>query len=89
MVTACDNAMSAWDDLNWTNFNLLITQFQFSYPQPDGIALALKARSTERDLRVVFMVTGEFPPYAGGLGTWLSSPVSVAQVMNAVANARS
>ena len=88
-VTTCDNAMSAWDDLNRNNINLLITQVQFPYPQPDGIALALKARSVERDLRVVFMAAAELQSYVGDLGTCLTSPISVAQVMDAVANAPS
>jgi hypothetical protein len=81
--------MSAWDDLNRNNINLLITQIQFPYPQPDGIALALKARSIQRDLRVVFMASAELHPHPGGLGTCLMSPISVAQVMDAVVNAPS
>ena len=51
-VTACDNAMSAWDALNSASIDLLITQTQFPYPQPDGVALALKARGIEQGLRV-------------------------------------
>jgi PleD family two-component response regulator len=35
-VTACDNAMSAWDALNSASIDLLITQTQFPFPQPDG-----------------------------------------------------
>ena len=88
IVTACDNGMSAWDDLNRNNINLLITQIQFPYPQPDGIALALKARGIQRDLRVVFMASTEHHPHPGGLGMCLTSP-SVAQVMDAVVNAPS
>jgi DNA-binding NtrC family response regulator len=86
-VTACDNAMSAWDDLNRNSINLLVTRLQFPYPQPDGVALALKARSIEHDLRVLFIEAAEFRSHAGGLGTYLTSPVSVAQVMDAVAKA--
>ena len=86
-VTACDNGMSAWDDLNRNCVDLLITQIQFPFPQPDGIALALKARSIQRDLRVVFMASTELCPHPGELGTCLTSPFSVAQVMDAVVNA--
>jgi CheY-like chemotaxis protein len=88
-VTACDNGMSAWDDLNRSNVDLLITQIQFPYPQPDGIALAVKARSIQRDIRVVFMAGTELHPHPGELGTCLTSPVSVAQVLDAVVNAPS
>jgi hypothetical protein len=81
--------MSAWDDLNRSNVDLLITQIQFPYPQPDGIALAVKARSIQRDIRVVFMAGTELHPHPGELGTCLTSPVSVAQVLDAVVNAPS
>jgi DNA-binding NtrC family response regulator len=86
-VTACDNAMSAWDALNWNSIDMLITGVQFPCPQPDGVALALKARSIERDLNVMFTAAAEYRPYVAGLGTYLTSPITVAQVMNAVAKA--
>jgi DNA-binding response OmpR family regulator len=87
-VTACDNAMSAWDALNSASIDLLITQTQFPFPQPDGVALALKARGIEQDLRIVFMAAAEAAAGADAeeLGTCLTSPISVAEVVAAVAH---
>lgn len=86
-VTACDNAMSAWDDLNRNSIQLLITQIKFPYPQPDGVDLALKARSIEGDLRVVFIAPANFRSHAAELGAYLTCPITVAQVVDVVADA--
>ena len=85
-VTARDNAMAAWDDLNRISIGLLIIQVQFPYPQPDGLDLAAKARSVVHDVRVVFLGTARFPSHANRTDTCLMNPVSVIQVIDAVAN---
>ena len=85
-VTARDNAMAAWDDLNRISINLLVTQVHFPYPQPDGVDLAAKARSVVPDVNAVFLGTAPFSFHANRMDTCLASPISVAQVMDAVAN---
>ena len=85
-VTARDNAMAAWDDLNRISINLLITQVQFPYPQPDGVDLAAKARSVVPGVNAVFLGTARFSSHANRMDTCLTNPISVAQVMDAVAN---
>ncbi len=79
--------MSAWDDLNRNTIQLLITQIEFPYPQPDGVDLALKARRIEGDLRVVFIAPANFRSHARGLGAFLTCPITVAEVVDAVADA--
>src|SRR5579862_7135120 len=81
-VTARDNAMSAWDDLNRINIDLLITQVQFPYPQPDGVDLAAKARSVVPDVHAVFLGTAQSPSHVNRIDTCLTNPISVARVMD-------
>jgi len=85
-VTARDNAMAAWDDLNRISINFLITQVQFPYPQPDGVDLAAKARTVVPGLNAVFLGTARFSFNANRMDTCLTNPFSVAQVVDAVAN---
>jgi hypothetical protein len=60
---------------------LLITCTVHAAGQPNGVSLALMARSRRRDVKVIFVGTPDQAPHAEGLGTFLTSPITVEEVV--------
>jgi DNA-binding NtrC family response regulator len=60
---------------------VLITGTGHAEGQPNGVSLALMARSKRRDVKVIFVGTPDQAPYTEGLGTFLTSPTTVKEVV--------
>jgi DNA-binding NtrC family response regulator len=60
---------------------VLITCTTHAEGQPNGVSLALMARSKRRDVEVIFVGTPDQAHHTEGLGTFLTSPVTVETVV--------
>jgi DNA-binding response OmpR family regulator len=60
---------------------LLITSPNFPSGMPNGISLALMARSRRPGLKVLFLGSSEMERYTAGVGTLLTPPLTVAEVV--------
>jgi PleD family two-component response regulator len=81
-AVALSNPLAALDALeNAVRIELLITCTVHAEGQPNGVSLALMARSKRRDVKVIFVGTSEQAPYTEGLGTFLTSPTTVDEVV--------
>jgi PleD family two-component response regulator len=60
---------------------VLITCTAQAEGQPNGVSLALMARSRRRDVKVIFVGAPEQARYTDGLGTFLVSPTTVEVVV--------
>jgi hypothetical protein len=66
---------------NAARVELLITSTEHAEGQPNGVSLALMARSKCQDVKVIFVGTPDQAPYTEGLGTFLTSPTTVEEVV--------
>jgi hypothetical protein len=79
---ALPSPMAALDALEGAvRVKLLITCTIHAEGQPNGVSLALMARSKRRDVKVIFVGTPEQARYTDGLGTFLVSPTTVEVVV--------
>ena len=63
---------------------LLVTCLDFAPGKPNGIALGRIARLKRPGIRVLFVGPADLEEHAAGLGTFLTSPVTVPQVVEGV-----
>lgn len=63
---------------------VLVTGLDHGPNRPNGISLALLARSKRPGIRVLFVGDGSLAHYAAGLGDFLSEPVGVDDVVTQV-----
>ena len=63
---------------------VLVTGLDHGPNKPNGISLALMARSKRPGIRVLFVGDGELAHYAAGLGEFLAEPVGVTDVVEHV-----
>jgi hypothetical protein len=63
---------------------VLVTSLDFAPGKPNGIALGCMARLKRPGIRVLFVGPADLEPHADGLGTFLTSPVTVPQVVEGV-----
>jgi DNA-binding NtrC family response regulator len=63
---------------------LLITRVAFPSGKQAGLALALMARRSRPDIKILFAARPEFRDSARGLGEFLSLPVSIADLVATV-----
>ena len=63
---------------------LLVTCLNFPPGKPNGIALGRMARLKRPSIRVLFVGPADLEEHAAGLGTFLTSPVTVPQVVEGV-----
>jgi anti-anti-sigma regulatory factor len=61
---------------------VLITCAMHGDGKPNGVSLALMARSKRRDVKVIFVGTSEQARHTEGLGTFLTSPTTVEAVVD-------
>lgn len=81
-AAALPNPLVALDALkSAARVELLITSTIHAEGQPNGVSLALMARSKRRDVKVIFVGTHDQAPYTEGLGTFLTSPTTVEEVV--------
>jgi DNA-binding NtrC family response regulator len=81
-VAAFVDPMKALDALDVAQrIEVLITRVQFPQGKPNGIALALMARTKRPGIRVVFTARPEFAQATEGLGTFTPAPINVAEVV--------
>jgi PleD family two-component response regulator len=79
---ALPSPLAALDALeNAARVEVLITCTVHAEGQPNGVSLALMARSKRRDVKVIFVGTPDQAPYTKGLGTFLTSPTTVEEVV--------
>ena len=79
---ALPSPMAALDALeSAVRVEVLITCTIHGEGQPNGVSLALMARSKRRDVKVIFVGTPEQARYTDGLGTFLTSPTTVEVVV--------
>jgi len=69
---------------NATRIELLVTCPEFAPGQPNGVALTLMARSKRPGIKTLFVGAKEFLPFTEGLGSFMASPVTVPQIVDAV-----
>jgi DNA-binding NtrC family response regulator len=80
------DSMAALDALYATiRLEVLVTGVRFVPGKINGVALARMARSKRHGVRVLFTALPEFEEYAEGLGKFMPMPVSVPDVVDAVA----
>ena len=63
---------------------LLVTCLDFAPGKPNGIALGLMAKQKRPGIRVLFVGPADLEKLAEGVGTFMTSPVSVPQVVEGV-----
>lgn len=63
---------------------LLVTCLDFAPGKPNGIALGRMARLKRPSIRVLFVGPADLEKHAEGLGTFLTSPVTVPEVVEGV-----
>ena len=63
---------------------VLVTSLDFAPGKPNGIALGRITRLKRPDIRVLFVGPADLEKHTEGLGTFLTSPVSVPQVVEGV-----
>jgi hypothetical protein len=63
---------------------VLVTGLDHGPNKPNGISLALMARSKRPGIRVLFVGDGALAHYAAGLGEFMAEPVSVVDVVGHV-----
>jgi hypothetical protein len=63
---------------------VLVTGVDFAPGKPNGIALGLMARSKRPGIRVLFVGPAELEKHADGIGTFITSPVTVPEVVEGV-----
>jgi FixJ family two-component response regulator len=77
--------MAALDALeNGHSVELLVTCVEYQPGKPNGIALALMARTKRPGIRVLLTGPLDLAPYAEGIGQFIEAPVSVEIVAAAV-----
>lgn len=76
------DSMAALDALGGAvRTEVLVTCLDHGPNNPNGVSLALMARSKKPGIRVVFVGDKGLAHYAAGLGTFLATPVGVKQVI--------
>jgi PleD family two-component response regulator len=81
-AVALSNPLAALDALEGAiRVEVLITCTEHAEGQPNGVSLALMARSKCQDVKVIFVGTPDQAPYTEGLGTFLTSPTTVDEVV--------
>ena len=63
---------------------LLVTSLDFAPGKPNGIALGRMARLKRPGIRVLFVGPADLEKHTEGLGTFLTSPVTVPEVVEGV-----
>jgi PleD family two-component response regulator len=72
-AVALSNPLAALDALEGAiRVEVLITCTEHAEGQPNGVSLALMARSKCQDVKVIFVGTPDQAPYTEGLGTFLT-----------------
>jgi DNA-binding NtrC family response regulator len=85
-VVAFVDPMTALDALDASLLiEVLVTRVRFAVGKINGVALARMARSKRPGIRVLFTALPEYAEYADGLGKFMPMPVSVPNVVDAVA----
>ncbi len=64
--------------------DLLITRVNFPKGRPNGVSLALMARSKRQDLQVLFAARAEMQPHTEGIGEFLAAPIHIPALMATV-----
>jgi PleD family two-component response regulator len=81
-AVAMPGPLAALDALeSVVRMEVLITCPIHAEGQPNGVSLALMARAKRRDVKVIFVGTREQAQHTEGLGTFLTSPVTVEVVV--------
>ena len=84
-VATFGGPMAALDVLqDARQIDLLITRVRFGPGKPDGISVALMARSYRPGLKVLFVARAEYRREAEGLGACLPAPASIPDLLDAV-----
>jgi DNA-binding NtrC family response regulator len=79
---ALPNPLAALDALEGAaRVELLITCTIHAEGQPNGVSLALMARSKRRNVKVIFVGTPEQARHTEGLGAFLASPITVETIV--------
>jgi DNA-binding NtrC family response regulator len=76
-VAAFASSMSAWEAVKHPALDLLITDVRLRQGEPNGLALALAARSNRPDRKVLFLSSNAGDArYTDGVGDLLRMPVT-------------
>jgi DNA-binding NtrC family response regulator len=65
-----------------SRIELLITCLHFAPGNPNGIALSRMARIKRPGIKVIFVGSADLASYTAGLGEFMQTPVSVAEIVN-------
>jgi DNA-binding NtrC family response regulator len=84
-ATALSDPMVALNALEGaTRIEVLVTGLDHGPNKPNGISLALMARSKRPGIRVLFVGDSALAHYAVGVGEFLAEPVAVTEVVEHV-----
>jgi DNA-binding NtrC family response regulator len=84
-VASYPDALAAMEALDVSQrVELLITRLRFPEGKSNGVALAAMAKSRKPSMRVIFTALPDMQAYAEGLGTMLTSPVAIPDLLAAV-----
>jgi DNA-binding NtrC family response regulator len=84
-VATFPDPMAAWDAMEAAQeVEVLVTRVQFEPGRSNGIALAAIARLKRPEIRVLFAALPQHAPHTDGLGTFMSMPIPVPEVVEAV-----
>lgn len=76
-ITAFPSSMSAWEAVKREDVDLLITDVRLRQGEPNGLALALAARSEKPERKVLFLsFDADDAHYTAGVGDLLRMPVT-------------
>jgi DNA-binding response OmpR family regulator len=76
-ITAFPSSMSAWEAVKRQDVDLLITDVRLRQGEPNGLALALAARSEKPERKVLFLsFDADDAQYTAGVGDLLRMPVT-------------
>jgi DNA-binding NtrC family response regulator len=77
-VAVFEDPMKALDGLETAQLiELLITRVQFAPGKPNGISLALMARTKRPGMKVLLVALPEFARLAAGIGEFMPAPINV------------
>ena len=84
-VAVFPDALAAWDALEAASrTEVLVTRVEFPAGRSNGVALASMARFKRPEIRVLFVALPQYAQATDGVGTFISLPVSVEEVAEAV-----
>lgn len=86
-VTAFADPIEAWDYIAHSqHVDVLVTRVDFPRNRSNGAALAMRAHIEDPNIQVLFTTDLQWAGQTDGLGTFMQAPITVPDVVKAVAD---